>query len=230
MSFAAQEAMVDAAHPPAPSAALDLLHSSPIPPSLLYAEKIREIAVDYCPEVCEHKAEGEIVITFDERGGARWRSLKRFQGGKFSALIKCPDGNTSGLNCSFYLSSLEGDKSQDEIDFEFLGKDKGIVQTNYYTTGMGNREVIHQLGFDSSEDFHEYTICWSPSRIEWSIDGKVIRVAEKTEGESFPSIPMFLYASVWNAGYIDEGRWAGSYIGCDAPYVCRYKDVLIPSN
>lgn len=211
----------------APSA--DFLSSSPFPPSLLSTQKLREIAIDYCPEVCEHKhQEDEIIITFDHRGGARWRTLSRFDSGTFSAKIKCPSGNTSGLNCSFYLSSLEGDKSQDEIDFEFLGKDKGIVQTNYYTIGTGNREVIHQLGFDSSEDFHEYTIRWAPARIEWLIDGNVIRVAEKKEGESFPNKPMFLYASVWNAGDIDEGRWAGKYDGSDAPYICRYKDVHIP--
>lgn len=204
--------------------------SSPLPPSLLQTKKIRDIAVDYCPEVCEHKKEEEeIVITFDERGGARWRSHSRFEAGTFSSRIKCPSGNTSGLNCSFYLSSLEGDRSQDEIDFEFLGKDKGIVQTNYYTIGTGNREVIHELGFDSSQDFHEYTIRWAPSRIEWLIDGHMVRVAERSDGEGFPSKPMFLYASVWNAGDIDEGRWAGKYIGCDAPYICRYKDVHIPA-
>ena len=64
--------------------------------------------------------------------------------GIFSAKIKTPAGNTSGLNCSFYLSSLEGDKTQDEIDFEFLGKDKGIIQTNVYTVGTGNREELRR--------------------------------------------------------------------------------------
>ncbi|KAF3795643.1 hypothetical protein EJ110_NYTH04269 [Nymphaea thermarum] len=56
----------------------------------------------------------------------------------FGAKIKCPGGNTSGLNFNIYLSSLEGDKSQDQIDFEFLGKDKTIVQTNFYTNGTDN--------------------------------------------------------------------------------------------
>lgn len=148
--------------------------------------------------------------------------------GIFSAKIKTPAGNTSGLNCSFYLSSLEGDKTQDEIDFEFLGKDKGIIQTNVYTVGTGNREEIHQLGFDSSLEFHEYTIDWSPERILWLIDGTQVRKHERKEGGAYPTKPMFLYASVWNAGYIDNGNWAGCYVGCDEPYLCTYKDVQIP--
>ncbi|GLJ46062.1 hypothetical protein SUGI_0970380 [Cryptomeria japonica] len=191
--------------------------------------RLREIAVDYTPEVCHHKPEEEeIAITFDERGGARWRTLRKYRYGSFSSRIKCPDGDTSGLNCSFYLSSLEGDKTQDEIDFEFLGKDKGIVQTNFYTEGTGNREQIHQLGFDCSGDFHEYTIRWGHEKIEWLVDGKIVRSDVAKEGERFPSKSMFLYASVWNASYIDEGRWAGPYFGHHAPYVCRYKDVHIP--
>ncbi|KAK8326078.1 hypothetical protein V6Z12_A11G094200 [Gossypium hirsutum] len=148
-------------------------------------QPIKEIAIDYTPEACTHcPVSNSITLTFDHRGGARWRSTTRFLYGTFTSLIQCPKGNTSGLNFNIYLSSLEGDKSQDEIDFEFLGKDKTIVQTNYYTTGTGNREQIHDLGFDCSDGFHEYTIKWNPDSIEWVIDGKVVRKAEKKEGYS----------------------------------------------
>ncbi|GMH22492.1 hypothetical protein Nepgr_024335 [Nepenthes gracilis] len=195
------------------------------------SQQLKEVAVDYCPEACAHCPEtSEITITFDERGGARWRSTSRYRYGTFSALIKCPDGNTSGLNFNIYLSSLEGDKSQDEIDFEFLGKDKTIVQTNYYTTGTGSREEIHELGFECSDDFHEYTIKWFPDVIEWLIDGKVVRRVEKETGSAFPDKPMFLYASVWDASYIDEGRWTGPYLAYDSPYVCRYRNVRVPTE
>ncbi|KAA8520574.1 hypothetical protein F0562_014830 [Nyssa sinensis] len=133
---------------------------------------LKQIAVDYCPDACTHSPESDsIIVTFDHRGGARWRSTTRFHFGTFGAQIKCPKGNTSGLNFNLYLSSLEGDKSQDEIDFEFLGKDKTIVQTNYYTAGTGNREVVHDLGFDCSDGFHDYVIKWDPDVIEWLIDG-----------------------------------------------------------
>ncbi|GAB2271651.1 hypothetical protein Dimus_006481 [Dionaea muscipula] len=193
-------------------------------------QPLKEIAIDYCPEACNYSPEtSEIAVTFDDRGGARWRSTTRYLYGTFSAQIKCPSGNTSGLNFNIYLSSLEGDKSQDEIDFEFLGKDRTIVQTNYYTTGTGSREEIHDLGFDCSDNFHEYVIKWYPTVIEWLIDGKLVRRVEREEeGSAFPEKPMFLYSSVWDASYIDEGRWTGPYSGSDAPYVCLYRNVYVP--
>jgi hypothetical protein len=190
-----------------------------------------EFAIDYGHDVVAHDAkERQITLTYDNRGGARWRTNVKFESGTFSVRIKTPEGDTSGLNTSFYLSSLEGDKSQDEIDFEFLGKDKGIVQTNYYTIGTGCREETHQLGFDSSAEFHEYTLRWLPSKIEWLIDGKLVRTAEKKDGEAWPGKPMYLYASIWNAGYIDEGKWAGCYSGAHEPYDSIYRDVHVPVN
>ncbi|PPD90054.1 hypothetical protein GOBAR_DD12991 [Gossypium barbadense] len=104
----------------------------------------------------------------------------------------------------------------------------GRQQAKMQADGTGNREQIHDLGFDCSDGFHEYTIKWNPDSIEWVIDGKVVRKAEKKEGEAFPEKPMFLYASVWDASYIAEGQWTGPYIGCDVPYVCLYKDIQVP--
>ncbi|GAV92005.1 LOW QUALITY PROTEIN: Glyco_hydro_16 domain-containing protein, partial [Cephalotus follicularis] len=191
-------------------------------------QPLKRIAIDYNPGACTHCPDSNtITLTFDHRGGARWRSTTRFPYGTFSSLIQCPKGNTSGLNFNVYLSSLEGNKSQDEIDFEFLGNDKTIVQTNYYTTGNGNREQIHDLGFDCSDGFHEYIIKWGPN-LEWLIDGNLVRREERKEGEGFPEKPMFLYASVWDASHIEEGRWTGPYVRCDAPYVCLYKDIHVP--
>ncbi|KAK1304320.1 putative xyloglucan endotransglucosylase/hydrolase protein 8 [Acorus calamus] len=194
-----------------------------------HTEILSEIAVDYTPSACDHHPPtGEIRVAYDDRGGARWRSTRRFRHGTFSARIRCPSGNTSGLNFNLYLSSLEGHKSQDEIDFEFLGKDRTIVQTNYYVSGLGNHEEHHDLGFDASEDFHEYVIKWTEREIEWLIDGRMVRRVERRDGEDFPEKPMFLYSSVWDASYIDEGRWTGVYDGSDAPYVCTYRDVRVP--
>ncbi|XP_021748328.1 uncharacterized protein LOC110714162 [Chenopodium quinoa] len=192
-------------------------------------QPMKGIVIDYTPQVCDHCSHtNEIAITFDDRGGSRWRSPGRYQYGTFSAEIQCPKGNTSGLNFNIYLSSLEGDNYQDEIDFEFLGKDKTIVQTNYHISGTGNKEEIHELGFDCSDGFHEYVIKWFPNVIEWLIDGKLVRRVERQSDSAFPEKPMFLYSSVWNASYIDDARWAGPYVGCDAPYVCRYKNVHVP--
>lgn len=97
-------------------------------------------------------------------------------------------------------------------------------------SGTGNREQIHDLGFSFSDGFHEYVIKWDRDFIEWLIDGKVVRREDRRAGESFPNKPMFLYASVWDASYIDNARWTGPYIGTDAPYVCLYKEIHVPAR
>lgn len=194
-------------------------------------QPLKHIAIDYTPEACIHCPDtNTITLTYDHRGGARWRTTTRFLHGTFTTKFQSPKGNTSGLNFNFYLSSLEGDKSQDEIDFEFLGKDTKIVQTNYYVNGVGNREKVHELGFDSSDGFHEYGIKWGPFGIEWLVDGKVVREEGGGDGGVFPEKAMFLYASIWDASYIADGNWTGKYCGTDAPYVCLYKDIHVPSR
>ncbi|KAF4397856.1 hypothetical protein G4B88_019577 [Cannabis sativa] len=113
-------------------------------PSLHQTQPLKEIAIDYNPEACAHCADSNSITHL--------RSAPRISvAHHHSAQIRCPGGNTSDLNFNLYLSSLEGDKSQDEIDFEFLGKDRTIVQTNFYNAGTGNREKIHHLGFDCSD-------------------------------------------------------------------------------
>jgi beta-glucanase (GH16 family) len=54
---------------------------------------------------------------------------------------------------------------------------------------------------------------WGPQTIEWLVDGKLIRKEERKPDEAWPEKPMFLYSSVWDASYIDEGRWTGNYVG-----------------
>ncbi|KAF4397862.1 hypothetical protein G4B88_019583, partial [Cannabis sativa] len=41
---------------------------------------------------------------------------------------------------------------------------------------------------------------------------------------------MFLYASIWDASYIAKGSWTGTYVGCDAPYHCLYKEIHVPAG
>ncbi|CAL4920419.1 unnamed protein product [Urochloa decumbens] len=198
-------------------------------------EALAHIAVDYRPEACRHEPDaGEIHVTYDHRhpgrDGSRWRSRRRFlPGSAVAATIRAPAGDTAGLNYNLYLSSLECSRDMDEIDFEFLGHDKCAVQTNYHVGGQGGREQIHRLPFDSSDGFHHYAIAWGAEAIEWRVDGERIRREVRREGEPWPEKPMYLYASVWDASDINEGRWTGTYHGNDAPYVCSYKDVVVPT-
>lgn len=59
------------------------------------------------------------------------------------------------------------------------------LRTNYY---YGGEELFTVNGglhsFDNVnvvDDYHTYTIDWSPDRIQWLVDDNVIRVREKSE-------------------------------------------------
>ena len=58
-----------------------------------------------------------------------------------------------------------------EWDFEFLGSAtdaRGMnIQTNYWEEGKSSHEVIVPYWFDPAEDFHNYTIDWSPDRTRY---------------------------------------------------------------
>lgn len=186
--------------------------------------------VDYCEDhVVKSGLGNDLKIRFDAACGSRFRSTTRFADGSFQADIKTAAGDTSGLVTSFYLSSLEGSGIQSEIDFEFLGKDKTKVQTNFYHKGVGGHEMMHDLGFDSSKAFHNYRIEYSKERIRWYVDSRLIREVLSRGLAEYPDLPVYLYASVWNAANINAGGWAGRYTGSGVPYWVEYKNVMVPS-
>ncbi|CAI5459778.1 unnamed protein product [Closterium sp. Yama58-4] len=158
-------------------------------------------------------ADGRGFYIFEDDSGstpARVRSSSRYPTGTtFSGDVMIPSGATSGIVSSFYLSSLEGSTTQDEIDFEWLGKNNMQVQTNYYVNGVGGHELVVDLGFDASQSFHTYAITYDEDKIQWFIDGELVRTVLKSTSSSFPSMNVYLYSSLWNASFINGGSWAG---------------------
>eukprot|EP00475_Leptophrys_vorax_P002802 TRINITY_DN11580_c0_g1_i1.p2 TRINITY_DN11580_c0_g1~~TRINITY_DN11580_c0_g1_i1.p2 ORF type:complete len:569 (-),score=14.21 TRINITY_DN11580_c0_g1_i1:1868-3499(-) len=187
------------------------------------------VAIDYCSDHVVTQR-GFQSIMFDNTGcGGRFHSTLRYFSGTFTALYQCPTGNASGLVSAFYLSSEEGSRTQDEIDFEFLGKNHRAVQTNFYVNGAGGREVLVPLPYDCSDGFHNYTLVWNKMAIKWYVDSRLVREVQSSTVDAFPVKPMFAYGSIWNASSIINGGWSGVYSGVDAPYYAQYKDVRIGS-
>ncbi|GJP70621.1 hypothetical protein CLOP_g1537 [Closterium sp. NIES-67] len=186
------------------------------------------LMVDYCDDhclSCANSTDGSATIRYDNRCGSRFRSSLPFYFAFISGDVRCAPGLTSGIVTSFYMSSLEGSGIQDEIDFEWLGKNKSQVQTNFYVGGVGGREKLIDLGFDCSQDFHNYAILWSPRQLVWFIDYKAVRVeynasstlpptkkksSSPVPSKAFPSKPAFFYASMWDASSAGNGWWAGN--------------------
>ena len=104
-------------------------------------------------------------------------SKNDFLYGEFKVSIK--NSIAPGSVSSFFLMNQweEENWEHKEIDIEFLGKDTRAVQftVHHYKNGGKNhvyKKHIHDLGFDSSDDFHEYKILWSEDSISWFVDNK----------------------------------------------------------
>ncbi|KAL2343540.1 hypothetical protein Fmac_004825 [Flemingia macrophylla] len=182
-----------------------------------------------------HRDGKSVHLSLDERTGSGFVSHDLYLHGYFSASIKLPADYTAGVVVAFYMSN--GDmfqKNHDEIDFEFLGNIRGKdwrIQTNVYGNGSTNvgREERYGLWFDPADDFHQYSIVWTDSQIIFYVDNVPIREVTRTEsmGGDFPSKPMTLYATIWDASdwATNGGKYRVNYKY--APYVAEFSDLVL---
>ncbi|XP_014510070.1 probable xyloglucan endotransglucosylase/hydrolase protein 28 [Vigna radiata var. radiata] len=182
-----------------------------------------------------HRDGKSVHLSLDERTGSGFVSHDLYLHGYFSASIKLPADYTAGVVVAFYMSN--GDMFQnnhDEIDFEFLGNIRGKnwrIQTNVYGNGSTNigREERYGLWFDPADDFHQYSIAWTDSQIIFYVDNVPIREVRRTEsmGGDFPSKPMTLYATIWDASdwATNGGKYRVNYKY--APYVAKFSDLVL---
>jgi beta-glucanase (GH16 family) len=136
--------------------------------------------------------------------------------GKVTAVIKSAS-LSKGVVSSFITRSPEGD----EIDFEWVGKNPTQVESNFYFNNEldWTKGGKHEVGGDTSKEFHEYTIEWMPDYITWYVDGKAIRTVRKTDTDrlsngtyKFPNKLSRVQFSIWDGGSSAEGtaQWAGT--------------------
>lgn len=161
-------------------------------------------------------ASGAMSMSVTEYGkgyaGAEYRTDALSSYGFYSVCMKA--AKCSGVISSFFTYTNR--PVWDEIDIEFLGKDTTKIQFNYYTNGVGKHEFYFDLGFDASEEFHEYAFDWSRSGIVWYVDGKAVYRAS----ENLPSHPMQIMMNVWNCKDADE--WSGAFDSSSLPATAQY--------
>ena len=137
--------------------------------------------------------------------GGEMRSDLMYHYGFYSAVMKPSD--VTGTCTSFFVYTGEYDYDEegnphpwDEIDIEFLGKDTTFVQFNYFVNGVGGHEYEYDLGFDASEEFHEYGFYWEKERITWYVDGEPVYRVEASDKNPLPS----------HSGRIMMNHWYGN--------------------
>ncbi|KAK3998367.1 glycoside hydrolase [Cladorrhinum sp. PSN332] len=138
-----------------------------------------------------------------------------------------------GVVTSFVLQSDD----LDEIDWEWLGGDAAQVQTNYFSKGC--TETYDRGGYspvaDPINQFHTYTIKWTPEQLDWIIDGAVVRTLKNTGIEGcagYPQSPMQVKLGTWVAGRKDAPQgtieWAGGLTNfADGPFEGYYQSIRI---
>ncbi|KAL6575586.1 putative xyloglucan endotransglucosylase/hydrolase protein 30 [Orobanche hederae] len=167
--------------------------------------------------------------------GSGFQSSDLYNHGFFSAKIKLPSYYTAGVVVAFYTTN--GDifrKTHDELDFEFLGNIRGKrwrFQTNMYGNGSTDRgrEERYYLWFDPSKEFHTYTIVWTTKNIIFYVDDIPVREITRNDamGADFPSKPMKLYSTIWDASdwATSGGKYRADYKY--APFVAEFTDLVL---
>ena len=131
---------------------------------------------------------------------------------------------------------LESD-DLDEVDWEFIGSNATHGETNYF--GKGNttsydRAIYYPID-NPQENFHNYTTRWTAEKLEWFIDGNLVRTLlykDANGGANFPQTPMNVRIGIWAAGdYANKNgtvEWAGGLTDyTKGPYTMTVQSVRV---
>ncbi|GMH20410.1 hypothetical protein Nepgr_022251 [Nepenthes gracilis] len=160
-----------------------------------------------------------IQLSIDRSSGSGFRSKLEYFTGFFGMRLKLPPKSAGVATTYYFISNAPRGVLHEELDFEFLG-DK-ILQTNIFINGVGKREQRIRFWFDPTADFHTYKILRNPHIIVYFVDDIPIRVFKNSTkyGLPYPSQPMHIEATMWNA----EG-WAGGPVNwSNGPFKAQYE-------
>jgi len=110
--------------------------------------------------------------------------------------------NNRGVCASFFWKKK--DYARQEWDYEFLtngswvtSENDGQVTMNYHLDDGRSKVHYYNLGFNPSKAFHRYGILWQPTRLDWTVDGKIVYSFEDPAVAGEP-------------GYIMMNQWTGN--------------------
>ncbi|WP_290746599.1 glycoside hydrolase family 16 protein [Fibrobacter sp. UBA4309] len=176
--------------------------------------------------------------------GAELTGRDQFTYGRFEARMKMLSipGSVSSMFLYYDPSYLLGKQPWNEIDIEVLGTTDTSWQANLITrypndtlengTVKKNTKVTseskHPFGFGATEDFHLFTLVWTPEYISWEIDSVEIRrdTLGMAKGQvEFMTQQQSLRFNVWAS---KSQAWVGKFTGdelADGPKI-QYIDYV----
>lgn len=148
--------------------------------------------------------------------GGEFRSKAFYGYGRYEVRMKAIKND--GVVSSFFTYTGPSDKNPwDEIDVEILGKDPTKVQFNYFTDSKGSHEFMYDLGFDSSEDFHDYAFEWYEDQIIWYVDGTEAHRVTK----NIPVTKSKIMMNAWCGTGVDG--WLNAFDESGMPLTAEYE-------
>lgn len=151
--------------------------------------------------------------------------------GRYEISLKVAPG--TGIISSIMLLSDD----LDEIDIEFMGANATQVTTNIFAKGDDDD---HSYGKEhvmapNQGDYHTYIVDWTKDRLQWSVDGNVVRTltyGDANNGQKFPQTPMRMSVGIWAAGDPNQPpgviAWAGGETDYSkGPYTMYVKSVKL---
>ena len=171
--------------------------------------------------------DGRLVIlgTQERTNGFDWASGFVSTHDKFSFLYgmvevraKVPQG--IGFFPAVWLlpaGTSEGDVDGPELDMlEVRGRaPTEIIAGVFDETSTKVVKVRYDAGLDLTEDFHTYTLSWTPGRLAWSLDGDLFH---EHLGPHVPDVPLYLMISMSVGG----NTWIGTP-DATTPWPGRYE-------
>lgn len=196
----------------------------PVPPKINIV--MTDLVVDFCPNHVE-LTEGSATIRLDRACGGKFHTRARYSSGVFSIRMRAPS-SASGVSNSFYISSNDG--SPDVISFDFVGNEPQRVLTAYAVNGNHDQKLkTFQMDFDTTLEFHEYTIKWDEESIVWMVDDIVLRTLRASRVKEYPSKPGHVYGYSWDASAVADGAMAGKVNWYNAPYFMSFANFQVAS-
>jgi hypothetical protein len=153
--------------------------------------------------------------------GAELHLLRFFPRAHVTACLRT-DARPGTVAAFFAISQYQQPVwNQQEIDFEWLGKDLGLAQLNVHNhtrppdTDLTGTPSFYPLGFAADAAFHRYELEWDGARTRFWVDGTIAEV-RTNDPPTLPLDVVFNHYAVtpslpWAA------KWAGPFSDASLP-------------
>ena len=144
--------------------------------------------------------------------GAEIFTKQQYKYGKMEVRMRA--AKASGIISNFFTyknGSEKGDTFWEEIDIEIFGKNGAASWQSNMVTGQGNSNLTRKEGVHGQrglgDSYHTYTIEWSPGKIVWKVDGRLIRTQNGGQANDIKNAASLRF-NIWNPNI---PSWVGPF-------------------